>query len=310
MLSALKPLTVLWRGPLSGCNYDCAYCPFAKRKDDRAMLARDGAALARFAAWASAWPGPLSVFFTPWGEALIRTPYRETMVALSHRPHIDTVAIQTNLSCRLDWMTDADLSRLAIWATFHPGQTPRSAFLKKVEWLEQQGARYSIGIVALREHFEAIESLRRDLPASAYLWINAESRIRGDYSAEEIERLVAIDPYFELNNRTYASAGLACGAGDTAISVDGDGNARRCHFTQETIGNIYEPDFASRLFARTCPATICKCHIGYVHLEHLDMAPLYPGGLVERRANAPQRAAALQRIAAFEAGSQVSRAGL
>ncbi len=307
---SLKPLTILWRGPLSGCNYECAYCPFAKRKDDRATLARDAAALARFTEWAKAWPGPLSVFFTPWGEALIRKPYRDAMIALSHAPHIETVAIQTNLSCRLDWIGEADLSRLTFWATFHPGETPRAAFLKKVEQLESQGARYSIGIVALREHFDAIESLRRDLPPSAYLWINAESRIRGEYTSEEVDRLTQIDPYFEINNRIYPSFGKSCGAGETAISVDGDGNAKRCHFTQESIGNIYDVDFAASLFPRTCPAEVCKCHIGYVNLPSLDMAPLFPGGFVERRAIAPSRAAALQRIAAFEAASQVSSAGL
>jgi MoaA/NifB/PqqE/SkfB family radical SAM enzyme len=305
----MKPLTVLWRGPLSGCNYDCAYCPFAKRKDDRATLAKDAAALLRFTQWATAWPGPLSIFFTPWGEALIRKSYREAMIALSHREHIETVAIQTNLSCSIDWIGRADLSKLALWATYHPGETPRAAFLEKIHALEDAGARYSVGIVALREHFEAIEALRRDLPSTAYLWINAESRIRGQYTQAEVERLVAIDPYFELNNRTYASKGQACGAGETAISVDGEGRAKRCHFTDEGIGNIYHADFASRLFPRACPAELCKCHIGYVHLESLDLAPLFPGGVIERRALSPSREAAHLRLAAFDA-AQVSRAGL
>ena len=34
-------LSILYRGTLSSCNYDCPYCPFAKRKDSRATLATD-----------------------------------------------------------------------------------------------------------------------------------------------------------------------------------------------------------------------------------------------------------------------------
>jgi hypothetical protein len=41
-------LSILYRGPLSSCNYACGYCPFAKRRETAAELARDREALARF----------------------------------------------------------------------------------------------------------------------------------------------------------------------------------------------------------------------------------------------------------------------
>ena len=34
-------LSILYRGPLSSCNYACAYCPFAKRTETAAELAHD-----------------------------------------------------------------------------------------------------------------------------------------------------------------------------------------------------------------------------------------------------------------------------
>jgi biotin synthase-like enzyme len=34
-------LSVLYRGPLSSCNYDCHYCPFAKHHETSAELRRD-----------------------------------------------------------------------------------------------------------------------------------------------------------------------------------------------------------------------------------------------------------------------------
>lgn len=101
-------LTVLYRGPLSSCDYDCPYCPFAKRRDSREQLRADRAALERFAGWAAAQTGDrLSVLFTPWGEGLVRSWYRRTLTELSHLPHIRRVAIQTNLSCRTDWLAEA-----------------------------------------------------------------------------------------------------------------------------------------------------------------------------------------------------------
>src|SRR4051812_7290966 len=69
---ALK-LRILYRGPLSSCNYDCRYCPFAKRHETAAELGRDRGALQRFVAWLSQqFDVRFSILFTPWGEALTR----------------------------------------------------------------------------------------------------------------------------------------------------------------------------------------------------------------------------------------------
>jgi hypothetical protein len=41
-------LSILYRGPLSSCNYGCGYCPFAKRTETAAEPAHDRACLKRF----------------------------------------------------------------------------------------------------------------------------------------------------------------------------------------------------------------------------------------------------------------------
>jgi MoaA/NifB/PqqE/SkfB family radical SAM enzyme len=296
-------LTILWRGPLSGCNYDCGYCPFAKRRDSRATLAADRAALERFTDWAIARDRPTSILFTPWGEALIRRHYRDAITRLSHAPHIDTVAIQTNLSAPIGWIAGCDLRATAFWATYHPGETDRARFVDKIHALAAMGVRYSVGVVALREHFEAIERLRADLPPDAYLWINAEESLQGCYSDADVERLAAIDPLFELNNRAWPSRGRACAAGDSAISVSGDGTARRCHFIPTPIGNIYDPGFDALLRPSPCPQASCNCHIGYSHLKDLDLPALFGDGMVERRASRPRRDDARRTIARFAGGA-------
>lgn len=285
-------LTVLWRGSLASCNYGCPYCPFAKTTDSRAALARDRAALERFEGWAVSRPYPVSILITPWGEALIRRYYREAIMRLSHAPGVPTIAIQTNLSCSVRWVGECDLSSIAFWTTYHPGETDRARFVGKIRELDALGARYSVGVVGLKRHFAEIDALRAELPEAAYLWVNAYKRAPNYYSADEAARLSAIDPLFGFNNRVYATRGQACRTGETVISVQADGAAQRCHFSKRSLGNIYDPDFERCLLPRPCAEAQCRCHIGYSHLEALRLDEVFGDGFLERRLrrNVPNRA--------------------
>jgi hypothetical protein len=276
-------LSILYRGPLSSCNYDCGYCPFAKRLESHGELRLDRDALARFVAWAAAHADiRLGVLFTPWGEALIRPWYQDALIQLSNLPHVRKVAIQTNLSCKLDWVEACDHAKLALWTTYHPGETTRSQFLDRCQELERRGVRYSVGVVGLKEHRAEIEAMRRELPGHVYLWINAAKDRPDEYDADDVRRFTAIDPLFPVNNTRHPSLGRPCDAGETVISVDGDGVMRRCHFIKEPIGNLYADDFADALRPRRCTNATCGCHIGYVHMPELKMATVFGDGLLER----------------------------
>ena len=279
-------LTVLWRGSLASCNYGCGYCPFAKTTDSRDTLADDQRALERFESWAESRPYRVSILVTPWGEALIRKYYRNVMARLSWAENIDCTAIQTNLSCSIDWLAECNLAHIAFWTTYHPGETPRETFLGKVWRLEEMGARYSVGIVGLKDHISEIEALKKDLPDKAYLWVNAYKRIPNYYSGDDLERLVTIDPLFAINNRTYETQGRMCHAGESVVSVLFDGTARRCHFLEQPLGNIYDSNFEKTLAPRACTAKQCRCHIGYSHLKDLDLRRLFGDGFLERRPQA------------------------
>ncbi|GAA5021485.1 STM4011 family radical SAM protein [Streptomyces siamensis] len=273
-------LTVLYRGPLASCDYDCPYCPFAKRRDSTTRLRADRAALERFAQWAAQCEDQLSLLFTPWGEGLVRSWYRRTLAELSRLPHIRRVAIQTNLSCRTDWLAEADRDTLALWCTYHPGQTPYDRFLAKCRDLVERGVRFSVGVVGLPEHLEAARRLRADLPGHVYLWINAAEG--HTYRDAEADEWTTLDPLFPYSRHPHTSAGLPCRTGESVISVDGDGTVRRCHFVRAELGNLYDGSYRAALRPRPCPLAVCDCHIGYVHLETLPLYDVFAGGVLER----------------------------
>jgi hypothetical protein len=276
-------LAILYRGALSSCNYDCGYCPFAKRQDDRATLDLDRHQLERFVAWAESFAGDrLGVLFTPWGEALVRAWYREAITRLSRMAHLERVAIQTNLSAPLGVLDDCDLSRVALWCTYHPGEVTRSRFLRRCGELLRRGVRFSVGIVGMREHLTEIEAIRSELPPTVYVWVNAVRREMPRYAASEIARLRAVDPHFDHSLSPRPSRGAPCRAGESAISVDGEGTVRRCHFVPEVIGNLYEPGWERALAPRACPNRTCTCHIGYVQRKDLELHALFEGGILER----------------------------
>lgn len=162
-------LTILYRGPLASCDYDCPYCPFAKRRDSREQLRADRAALERFTAWVTAQSADrISVLFTPWGEGLVRSWYRRAVVELARLPHVQRVAIQTNLGGRTQWLASAGAAgrdKIALWCTYHPGQTPYERFLGRCEELVALGIRHSVGIVGLDGHLDEARRLRRRCPS-------------------------------------------------------------------------------------------------------------------------------------------------
>lgn len=276
-------LSILYRGPLSSCNYDCHYCPFAKHYETPAELAVDRKSLERFTNWvATRTDDSISILFTPWGEALTRRWYRESMTELSKLPHLSKVAIQTNLTCSLNWLAEVNKEKLALWCTWHPSQIERKRFVARCHQLDELEIRYSVGVVGLKENYEGAVALRSELSPHVYFWVNAFKQQPNYYSPEELAAWHEIDPHFLVNTERHPSEGKACRTGETVISVDGDGDIRRCHFIKDVIGNIYTSDLSDVLKPRLCTNATCGCHIGYIHLEELGQSEVYGDGLLER----------------------------
>ncbi len=282
-------LTLLYRGTLSSCNYDCPYCPFAKHWESPAELRADRAGLDRFVDWvAGRTEYTFSLLFTPWGEALVRRWYRDAVVTLCNLPHVRRVAVQTNLSVNPRWLAAADPATAALWCTYHPGQVGsseeagRAAFLGRLAVLDGLGVRYSVGVVGRREHLKAIEALRAELRPDVYLWVNAEKDEPGHDAAALVAALTRVDPLFATNLADHPSRGHACRTGWDVFTVDADGDVRRCHFVKQVVGNLHDDTFPANRARTACPNPTCGCHIGYVHLERLGLNAVYGDGLLER----------------------------
>lgn len=273
-------LSILYRGSLLSCNYDCHYCPFAKGKDTRESLANDAIELRRFVDWVSNQKQPISVFFTPWGEAFVRRHYQDAIRDLGAMPYVERIAIQTNLSLTNAAIVRCNNEKLALWCTYHPSQTSSAKFLEKCDFLKTQGIRFSVGMVGNRDELDEISTMRAALPEDVYLWINANRDEQTHYQTDELELLHAIDPLFEKNLHMYPSQGKECLTGSKVISVDGSGNVQRCHFVKQSLGNLYDGSFVQT--SAPCPAKTCDCHIGYIHMPELNLYKEFGNGILER----------------------------
>lgn len=268
---------VLYRGPLSSCNYDCSYCPFAKTTNSKEELAIDKANLLKFVSWIKNRKETFELLFAPWGEALVRKYYQEALIELSHFKNVKKITVQTNLSSTLTWLKKVNTKTFSLWTTFHPTQISIDKFANKSLELEKLGIRHSVGFVALKEELETLETLREKISPNIYVWANAFKREKNYYSETEIQRILKVDSLFTINKKTYTSLGEKCSAGFTSFSVDGDGNISRCNFIKEIIGNIYINNFHKSLFPKLCIVEECKCYIGYIHLEKLKLQEVYDG---------------------------------
>lgn len=276
-------LSILYRGSLISCNYGCEYCPFAKKQQSAVELDKDQQELTKFIDWIEEnKQHKFSILFTPWGEALIHSWYQQALVKLTNLSHVKKVAIQTNLSCKLDWVEECNKDKLALWATFHPQWVNRDRYVAQCLELHSRDISFSAGVVGFPKFKSEITALRQELPESVYLWINAVKKELPNMSKADLDFFTQIDPLFSFNTHHYVSRDRSCRAGKSVISVDGDGNMRRCHFIPQPIGNIYDSDWEIALQDRLCTNETCHCHIGYVHLDYLELEKVFGEGILER----------------------------
>lgn len=271
-------LGLVYRGALRTCNYRCGYCPVPRARGSAAEEARDAAGLERLLGLAAARrDDALSILLAPRGEALVHARWRRAVLRLAELPQVRRVAVQTNLSCDASWLRDAPAGKVELWASFHPTETTAAAFARRCAALGGLGVRASAGAVAIPAHLEVVEELRRRLPADVYLWLNRRHGA-APLAAPALARARRIDPWYVPS--PPRSRGRPCDAGSAVLFVDGDGTVHRCLGVPAPRGNAFEAPLEALVRPpEPCPAPVCRCWLGWVHLRPLGLGEVFGDGL-------------------------------
>jgi MoaA/NifB/PqqE/SkfB family radical SAM enzyme len=179
-------------------------------------------------------------------------------------------------------MLEAHRDTFALWCTYHPTEVSLDHFLRQCDFLYRHDIRHSVGVVGIPAHADEIRDLRRRLPQETYLWINAYKSAPERLDDSLAQEFARIDRLFPINHQYHPSFGKACRTGLTSVTIDGQGDVRRCHFIDEVLGNIYNTPLESMLLPRVCTKQTCGCHIGYVNLEELGLENVFGASILER----------------------------
>jgi MoaA/NifB/PqqE/SkfB family radical SAM enzyme len=281
-------LLVLFRTRLEWCNYACGYCPWnaTARRVPAEEFRRDEERLRRVLDRVAELPDPVEFFITPRAEYLVLPYWRDAVARLLALPQVRRVTVQTNLSFDVqEFLGRIDAAKLALWTTYHPGETPADeweALRRKWDLLRRRGVPFSVGIVDVREGLPHLRRLRESLPREVYVWVNAYQREADYYTPEELDAIRRVDPYFDLNNQNYPSRGRPCTAGQRAVYLDDEGDLRRCFFVGEVLGNLFRDGWRRWPEARGCPRDGCHCYVGHMHIVELDFRSIYGEHLAAR----------------------------
>lgn len=256
---------ILYRGGLKSCNYHCSYCPFSKRPMSERELERDRlqwfSFVESFQKKAEAMRiGALMV--VPYGEAMIHPWYWEGMAQISALAVTDAVGVQTNLSFSVSEFlagygnAGGVTGKLRLWATFHPEMTTVSEFSAKCRELRRKGVRLCAGSVGVPENLPLLQELKQALDG-IYLWVNRMDGLRRNYTQEEREAFLDIDPYFMGELVPVPANAKMC---QGRLFVEADGRLRTCN-----ISPVLKENWASleAFPVPECSRKQCSCYLAY-----------------------------------------------
>lgn len=270
--SLLSIRRIYYRGKLNSCNYTCSYCPFGK-KSHLAAIRQDEQAWNRFIGAIEQWKGEaLQLFIIPYGEALIHRYYRKGMMRLAALPQVAGISCQTNLSFPADeWLeelqtTPALISKIKIWASFHPEMTSVENFVRQLHTLYNAGIQVCAGAVGNPMAKSVLSDLRSALLPDIYLFINAMQGLKSPLSVEDIRFFTQLDNLFEYDLKNAMAQWDICSGGRSTCFIDWKGDIFGCPRSQVKIGNLYQNQMSDTLLP--CQRKVCDCYIAFSNLAN------------------------------------------
>ena len=201
----------------------------------------------------------------------------ERWSTLSHLPHVDRVAIQTNLAGRLDWLAEADPAPLALWATYHPARsTARPLPRPRAATWPSRGVRFSVGVVGLPEHLAEAGRCAPTLPARR-LPVGQRRRgpaLRRGRGRRPGPRSTRCSRYSAARTQSPA---VPCRAGETVdLGATATAPCAAATSSASRSATSTTAPTAPRCARGRARNAVCDCHIGYVHLERLGSTTSSP----------------------------------
>ena len=282
---------IYYRGKLNSCNYTCSYCPFGK-KSHLTATTQDEQAWNRFITAIEQWQGgPLQLFIIPYGEALIHRYYRKGIIHLAALPQVAGISCQTNLSFSADeWLdefsaTPTLISKIKIWASFHPEMTSVESFVRRLHTLYNAGIQVCAGAVGNPMAKSVLGDLRNALLPDIYLFINAMQGLKSPLSVEDIRFFTQLDNLFEYDLKNASAQWTICSGGRSSCFIDWKGDIFACPRRQVKIGNFYQNQMLAPLLP--CRRKVCDCYIAFSNLTNHPLHRIMGAGAFWRIPDKP-----------------------
>ena len=289
--SLLSIKRIYYRGKLNSCNYTCSYCPFGK-KSHLTATTQDEQAWNRFITAIEQWQGgPLQLFIIPYGEALIHRYYRKGIIHLAALPQVAGISCQTNLSFSADeWLdefpaTPTLISKIKIWASFHPEMTSVESFVRRLHTLYNAGIQVCAGAVGNPMAKSVLSDLRNALLPDIYLFINAMQGLKSPLSIEDIRFFTQLDNLFEYDLKNASAQWTICSGGRSSCFIDWKGDIFACPRSQVKIGNFYQNQMLAPLLP--CRRKVCDCYIAFSNLTNHPLHRIMGAGAFWRIPDKP-----------------------
>ena len=289
--SLLSIKRIYYRGKLNSCNYTCSYCPFGK-KSHLTATTQDEQAWNRFITAIEQWQGgPLQLFIIPYGEALIHRYYRKGIIHLAALPQVAGISCQTNLSFSADeWLdefsaTPTLISKIKIWASFHPEMTSVESFVRRLHTLYNAGIQVCAGAVGNPMAKSVLSDLRNALLPDIYLFINAMQGLKSPLSVEDIRFFTQLDNLFEYDLKNASAQWTICSGGRSSCFIDWKGDIFACPRSQVKIGNLYQNQILDLLLL--CRRKVCDCYIAFSNLTNHPLHRIMGAGAFWRIPDKP-----------------------
>lgn len=253
---------IYYRGIAKDCNYDCSYCILEKSNNKNRL--NDERYLNKFVNYIrkTKFTRPVSIMFTPHGEALTKEYYYKAIAKLTQVESVAFVSCQTNGSFSFKKFTqrmeehNVNYKKLALWVTYHPETLGNRIydFSNKIIELSSK-VKISLGVVGLKEYRSEIATIHNSIPPRVHYWINKPNGVKTQPS----ELFEKIDKNYRFENNIYKCEIDNCRAGVDSIVVKEKGEVYMCHQSRKSIGNLYE----NEKIIREKSAPRCDCFLTY-----------------------------------------------